>query len=63
QQIEEHRDRSITLRMKVTGLNDLKRWVLGYGKGAIVKSPPELVQLVREEVEAMSRYYCCTGVV
>ena len=63
QQIEEHRDRSITLRMKVTGLNDLKRWVLGYGKGAIVKEPPELVQLVREEVEAMSHNYDRVGVV
>jgi predicted DNA-binding transcriptional regulator YafY len=51
------------LRMKVTGLNDLKRWVLGYGKGAIVKSPPELVQLVGEEVEAMSHNYDLVGVV
>lgn len=57
QEIEEHSDGSITLQMKVTGLNDLKRWVLGYGKGAIVKSPPELVRMVRDEVEAMSTQY------
>ncbi|XWK89464.1 MAG: transcriptional regulator [Phormidium sp.] len=57
QKIEEHLDGSVTLRMVVTGLNDLKRWVLGYGKGAIVKEPPELVQLVHNEVEGMSQCY------
>ncbi len=57
QEIEEHPDGSLTLRMVVRGLNDLKRWVLFYGKGAIVKSPLELVQLVREEVGEMSQYY------
>jgi hypothetical protein len=41
--------------MMVRGMNDLKRWVLGYGKGAIVREPPELVELVRAEMEQM--YY------
>ncbi len=57
QHIEEHLDGSVTLRMVVTGLNDLKRWVLGYGKGAIVKSPPELIKLVSEEVNKMNQNY------
>ncbi|MGQ9873335.1 helix-turn-helix transcriptional regulator [Leptodesmis sp.] len=57
QEIQEHPDGSLTLRMVVRGLNDLKRWVLGYGKGAIVREPPELVQLVRDEVEEM-RHRC-----
>lgn len=57
QEIQEHPDGSVTLQMVVRGLNDLKRWVLGYGKGAIVQSPPELVQLLRNEVEGMSSYY------
>lgn len=39
QEIEEYPDGSLTLRMVVRGLNDLKRWVLFHGKGAIVKSP------------------------
>jgi predicted DNA-binding transcriptional regulator YafY len=38
-------------------MNDLKRWVLGYGKGAIVQSPPELVELVRAEVVGMNQQY------
>lgn len=57
QKIHEHSDGSLTLHMLVRGLNDLKRWVLGYGKGAVVQGPPELVQLVRDEVAGMSRNY------
>ena len=57
QEIEEHSDGSLTLFLTVGGLNDVKRWVLGYGKGARVKEPPELVRLVREEIEGMYGYY------
>jgi predicted DNA-binding transcriptional regulator YafY len=57
QTLEEHPDGSVTLKMKVKGLNDLKRWVLGYGKGAIVQGPSELVQLVKDEVAWMARSY------
>lgn len=57
QTLEEHPDGSVTLGMKVKGLNDLKRWVLGYGKGAIVQGPPELVQLVKAELAGMVRHY------
>lgn len=53
QEIQEHPDGSLTLHMVVAGLNDIKRWVLGYGKGAVVQEPPELVELVRAELEAM----------
>lgn len=57
QELQEHLDGSLTLCMTVRGLNDLKRWVLGYGKGAIVKQPPELEELVRQEAEEMLRQY------
>ena len=57
QEIQEHSDGSLTLCMVVRGLNDLKRWVLGYGKGAIVKAPPELVELVRKEAQTMAGLY------
>lgn len=57
QEIEEHPDGSLTLHLVTGGLNDLKRWVLGYGKGAVVKEPPELVELVRGEVEEMNKHY------
>lgn len=57
QELTEHADGSVTLQMVVGGLNDLKRWILGYGRGAIAQEPPELVELVRQEVDGMSRHY------
>jgi predicted DNA-binding transcriptional regulator YafY len=57
QEITEHPDGSLTLYLVTLGLNDLKRWVLGYGKGAKVLEPPELVDLVKAEVEGMNQYY------
>ncbi|MCC5633234.1 WYL domain-containing protein [Nostoc sphaeroides CHAB 2801] len=35
----------------------MKRWVMWYGKGAVVKSAPELVELVKEEIEGMRNNY------
>jgi predicted DNA-binding transcriptional regulator YafY len=61
QEIQEHSDGSLTLTMCVRGINDLKRWVMWYGKGAVVKSPPELVELVREEIEGMRNHYTRQG--
>lgn len=57
QEIAEQPDGSLTLHLVTSGLNDLKRWVLGYGKGAVVKEPPELVALVKAEVEGMRQHY------
>lgn len=55
QRIETHADGSITLRFTASGLNDMKRWILGYGRGAIAKSPPELVRMLQRETEQMAR--------
>ncbi|MGB7441135.1 MAG: WYL domain-containing protein [Coleofasciculaceae cyanobacterium] len=57
QEIQEHPDNSLTLRLIVGGLNELKRWILGYGKGAIVQEPAELIAMVREEGEGITRNY------
>lgn len=57
QEITEHADGSLTLHLVTSGLNDLKRWVLSYGKGAKVLEPPELVDLVKGEVDGMSQNY------
>jgi predicted DNA-binding transcriptional regulator YafY len=43
--------------MVVRGMNDLKRWVLGYGGGAVVLEPEELKKMVEEEVERMNYNY------
>jgi predicted DNA-binding transcriptional regulator YafY len=57
QHIEEHLDGSLTLNFVARGLNEVKRWILFYGKGAIAKSPPELVKLLRNEIQGMNSYY------
>ncbi|MEM1256456.1 MAG: WYL domain-containing transcriptional regulator [Cyanobacteria bacterium P01_H01_bin.21] len=57
QQIEEHADSSLTLRIMVRGMNEVKRWVLFYGRGAKVLDPPELVGMVRDEVQGMKHLY------
>jgi predicted DNA-binding transcriptional regulator YafY len=57
QEITEHTDGSLTLHLTTSGLNDRKRWIVGYGKGAVVKEPAELVNLVKAEVEGMSQHY------
>lgn len=57
QKLIEHTDESVTLTMTVGGLNDIKRWVLSYGKGARVLSPPKLIAMIKAEIEGMMSYY------
>lgn len=57
QQLERQRDGSLVFRVQVRGLEEVKRWVLYYGQGAVVQEPPELVEMVRQEVRAMSKKY------
>lgn len=57
QVLEEHEGGAVTLQMVVRGLNDVKRWVLGYGRGAIVLDPPELRKLVTDEIEHINYNY------
>jgi predicted DNA-binding transcriptional regulator YafY len=57
QTITEHGDGSLTLQMKVPGLAEVKRWVLGYGKDAVVEGPAELVEMIQAELKGMSARY------
>lgn len=57
QSITELDDGSLILNLLTSGLNDLKRWILGYGRGALVLEPPELVELVKTEIQVMNTYY------
>jgi predicted DNA-binding transcriptional regulator YafY len=62
QQIENHGDGSLTLRLTVSGMNDIKRWVLGYGSAARVLAPPQLVALMQEEVTELHQQYLSTEI-
>jgi predicted DNA-binding transcriptional regulator YafY len=57
QVLQEQADGAVILELVVSGLNDIKRWVLGYGQGARVLGPPELVALVQEEIAGMAERY------
>jgi predicted DNA-binding transcriptional regulator YafY len=45
----------VELRFEVGRLEEVMRWVLGFGRQAKVLGPPELAKMVRTEVKAMSR--------
>jgi predicted DNA-binding transcriptional regulator YafY len=44
----------IELEFPANGLFEVQRWVLSWGRQARVLAPPELVQMVNEEVTAMA---------
>jgi predicted DNA-binding transcriptional regulator YafY len=62
QEIIEHGNGAMTLKFVAKGLQELKRWVLSYGRGAIVLQPPELVVMMRQEIEAMKSSYQKGGI-
>ncbi|NLG85033.1 MAG: WYL domain-containing protein [Firmicutes bacterium] len=55
QKLTDTPDGGVILEIRVKSLEPIKRWVLGFGRRARVLSPPELVRMVREEVEGMVR--------
>jgi predicted DNA-binding transcriptional regulator YafY len=57
QDIEEQADGSMMLQFEARGLNEVKRWILFYGKGAIALEPPELVQMIQDEISTMYGHY------
>ncbi|MBA1336535.1 MAG: Transcriptional regulator, DeoR family [Firmicutes bacterium] len=57
QKIESQHDGSIILRMTVSGLGEVKRWVLGFGGHAEVLYPEKLRKQLMEEAERMLNTY------
>lgn len=57
QQIVEHDDGALTLKLSVSSLDAVKRWVMRYGAHAEVLEPKELRDMVRQEAEKMVGVY------
>lgn len=57
QKLTDLEDGSLILEMDVTGLSDVKRWVLQYGAEVEVLEPGELREGIAEEVKKMKRIY------
>jgi predicted DNA-binding transcriptional regulator YafY len=56
QKVRKNKNGSVTLTFRVDGLNEILRWVLGWGSRATVIKPPELREMVvaqlRQSIEA-----------
>lgn len=57
QVLNEDADGSCTLSFTATRLDEVKRWVLTFGSGAIVLEPQELKRMVGEELQAAAALY------
>ncbi|MBD3182520.1 WYL domain-containing protein [Candidatus Poribacteria bacterium] len=57
QKIKELESGGLILRLKVGGLKEVKRWIMGYGSHAEVLEPEELRLQFREEAEKMRKIY------
>jgi predicted DNA-binding transcriptional regulator YafY len=55
--LNENEDGSLTVTMSVADLHQVKRWVLSFGKEAIVEAPKELITLVLKEMMGMAAAY------
>ena len=55
QKNRELKDGGVELRMKLSSLIEVQRWILGWGGNAIPINPPQLVQGVRESAERTLR--------
>jgi len=57
QKISENKKGEVTLSFPVSHLREVKRWVLSWGKGALVLEPPELRKEIEKEIKAMAAKY------
>lgn len=53
QQLKELKDGGLELRMKLSSLAEVERWVLGWGGNAKIIEPPELAAKIRQAAEAI----------
>ncbi len=57
QRIEGQNDDGLVLHFPASGLGEVARWALGYGKHAQVLAPPELIEIVASHIRELTRIY------
>ncbi len=55
QQLRDLSDGGVELRLKLSSLVEIQRWILGWGGNAVVIRPPELIAAVRDAAQAILR--------
>ncbi len=53
QEVTERADGGLELRLKLSSLGEIQRWILGWGGSAVPISPPELVESVRTAAQRL----------
>ncbi len=51
------KDGSLVYEVKVNGIEEIRRWVLGFGEDAEVLKPQELKEKIKSTIEKMKRFY------
>ena len=57
QEIDEQKDGSVILKMRVGALDAVMHWVLRYGREVEVLEPLELRKMIKEELKMTKRFY------
>ena len=57
QKVRKHKDGTVTLTFQVDGLNEIVRWVLGWGSRAKVIQPPELREMILAQLNQSIEAY------
>jgi len=57
QRLDEKPDGSVILKLTVSGLGEVKRWILGFGGQAEVLAPPELKAEIAKDIKKMAEKY------
>lgn len=57
QALEPQQDGSLILRLTVSGLGEVKRWVMSFGSHAEILAPAGLREEIKQEIEAMQQIY------
>jgi len=53
QELRELKDGGVELRLKLSSLGEIQRWILGWGGNAIVVEPPELVAAITKAAQTV----------
>ena len=53
QTLRELKDGGVELRLKLSSLGEIQRWILGWGGSAVVIAPPELIASVTKAAQAL----------
>lgn len=57
QEVRQHRNGTVTLRLITTDLTEIRRWVLSWGSGVRVLAPAQLAEALRDELMAALEGY------